>query len=97
MGDWVFLKLRPYRQHTLASRHCEKLALRFYGPYKVLEKIGAVAYKLKLPTDPMVHNVFHVSQLKRFVGTSVQVQTQAPNLTDEFELHMIPEKVLGVR
>ncbi|GKD19050.1 hypothetical protein Tco_1208208 [Tanacetum coccineum] len=43
-----------------------KLNLRYVGPFKVLEKVGAVAYKLELPQElSRVHNTFHVSNLKK--------------------------------
>lgn len=44
VGSEVSLKLRPYRQRTLAKKRCERLSPKFYGPYLVIERIGQVAY-----------------------------------------------------
>ena len=97
VGDLVYLKLQPYRQQSLARRMYEKLASRFYGPFKVIRKIGKVAYQLELPEDSRIHSVYHVSQLKRAVGqapVSSQIPTQ---LTADLELLVEPEELLEVR
>lgn len=72
-GELVFVKLQPYVQTTLAHRANQKLAFKYFGPFKILSRIGSVAYTLALPAGSAVHPTFHVSQLKKAVlpGTSV--------------------------
>jgi hypothetical protein len=72
-GDCVFLKLQPYAQTSIAQRARQKLAFRFFG--QIIQRIGQVAYKLKLPLSSMIHLVFHVSQLKVAKGGKHQVAT----------------------
>ena len=42
----MYLRLQPYRQHSLRSKRCTKLSPKFYGPFQILQKLGSVAYKL---------------------------------------------------
>jgi hypothetical protein len=59
-GDMVFMKLQPYIQASVASRSNKKLSFKYYGPFKVMEKIGEVAYRLDLPETSKIHLVLHV-------------------------------------
>jgi hypothetical protein len=93
-GDLVFLRLQPYVQSSLAPRANQKLAFKFFGPYTVLQRVGSVAYKLDLPASSSVHPVFHVSQLKKAVGSNIQVTPTIPSELTEFQ---VPEKILKRR
>ena len=66
MGDHVFLKVKTNRS-SLKLRSFSKLATTFCGPFEILERIGPVAYMLSLPASMTVHNVFHVSLLKKYI------------------------------
>ncbi|GJX12833.1 putative reverse transcriptase domain-containing protein [Tanacetum coccineum] len=65
VGDRVMLKVSPWKGVVRFGKR-GKLNPRYVGPFKVLEKIGTVAYKLELPQElSRVHNTFHVSNLKK--------------------------------
>jgi hypothetical protein len=66
VGDHVFLKVRTNRS-SLKLGNFSKLAARYCGPFEILERIDPVAYMIALPASMSVHNVFHVSLLKKHI------------------------------
>ncbi|KAL6340300.1 hypothetical protein AAG906_040737 [Vitis piasezkii] len=97
VGDYVYLKLQPYRQTSVAFRASMKLAPRFFGPYKVIEKVGPMAYKLALPPGSQIHDVFHVSLLRKHLGPVSPTSTQLPLTSDISTIFPQPEVVLDRR
>jgi hypothetical protein len=53
---------------AIKDKAATKLSPRFYGPYEVLEHIGSLAYRVRLPAKARIHDVFHVTYLKKFEG-----------------------------
>jgi hypothetical protein len=97
VGDLVFLRLQPYRQSSLKRSGAEKLKPKFYGPYRVIRRIGEVAYELELPEGSKIHNVFHVSCLKKVMGQQISISQELPPLDEEGQLELVPEEVLEQR
>ena len=94
VGDWVYLKLQPYRQHSVASRPSHKLAPKFYGPFQITKRIGSVAYQLQLPSHSKLHPVFHVSLLKPQIGSAHSQLTDLPPATFPEVMQWQPEAIL---
>ena len=88
VGDHVFLKVKANRI-SLKLGNCSKLAARFCGPFEIIERIGSVTYMLALPASMTVHNVFHVSLLKKYI-------TDANHVIDWNVIQVEQEGVLEV-
>jgi hypothetical protein len=72
VGDHVHLKFKA-RRSSLNLGNCEKLDTEFCGPFEILAQIGPVAYQLALPANLKVHNVFHVSLLKKYIHDPTRI------------------------
>ena len=93
----MYLKIQPYKLKSLATRMNQKLSPRYYGPYEVLDRIGNIAYRLKLPPQSLVHPIFHVSLLKKCLAPNVVSQPLPVGLAEDWELRVQPSKVLDAR
>ena len=97
VGDLVYLKLQPYQQVSVSQRKNKKLGPKYYGPFKVTERIGEVAYRIELPPGSTVHPVFHVSQLKKKIGECAAPSPNLPVLGPEVADQRLPVSILERR
>jgi hypothetical protein len=97
VGDMVYLKMQPYRETALGLRHSVKPTSKWYGPYRVMKKVGQVAYQLQLPLGTKIHDVFHVNQLKKHLGKAAVPNASLPLVTSEGKVKTAPLAVLQRR
>ena len=89
-----YYRLQPYKQMSLKQANKDnKLSPKYYSPYKVLQKIGTMAYKLELSASSRVHLVFHVSCLKKVIGDNIPVQTILLELDKEVKINLELEAI----
>ncbi|KAJ3704876.1 hypothetical protein LUZ61_008581 [Rhynchospora tenuis] len=97
VGDWVYMRVQPYRQQSVQGSGNMKLNSRYFGPFEILEKVGQVAYKLNLPASAQIHPVIHVSQLKKQIGRRHVPSQVLPWLGADGLLRVEPECILNRR
>ncbi|GKB43994.1 putative reverse transcriptase domain-containing protein [Tanacetum coccineum] len=92
VGDKVMLKVSPWKGVVRFGKR-GKLNPRYVGPFKVLEKVGSVAYKFELPEElSRVYNTFHVSNLKKcYADEPLAVPLDRLHFDDK--LHFVEEPV----
>jgi hypothetical protein len=98
VGDFVYLKVSPTKGVQRFGIK-GKLAPRYIGPYEIIEACGPVAYKLKLPPKmSAIHNVFHVSQLKKCVRLPTEIIAELElEIVLDLSYQEYPSKVLDCK
>ncbi|KAL0561292.1 hypothetical protein IC582_001714 [Cucumis melo] len=96
VGDMVFLKVAPMKG-VLRFEKKGKLSPRFVGPFEILERIGPVAYRLALPPSfSAVHDVFHVTMLRRYVADPTHVvDFEPPQISENLSYKEQPVEILA--
>lgn len=97
VGDWVYLKLQPYVQTTLARRSCQKLSYKYFRPYQILQRVGERAYKLDLPESSKIHPMVHFSLLKKQISSSVPVQEDTALTCLQATVECVPRQILDTK
>ena len=96
-GDMVFLKVRP-KQSSLSLGKFKKLSARYCGLYIITKKVNSQAYALLLPPHIKVHNVFHVSLLKKYVPDDNHILgDEIALVSKDGTLDINPERILQTR
>jgi hypothetical protein len=97
VGDYVYLKVSPMKGVKRFNMK-GKLAPRYIGPFKILERHGEVAYQLKLPENlSSVHDVFHVSQLKKCLRVpEKQIPLEEIVVKEDLTYKEYPVKILEI-
>jgi hypothetical protein len=91
VGDHVFFKVKV-NTISLKLGNCSKLVARYCGPFEILERIGPVAYMISFTATMSMHNVFHVSLLKKYIPDANHVidwnvtQVEKENT---FQVHLV--------
>lgn len=85
IGQWVYVNLRPHRQRSVAGDTHSKLSKRFFGPFQIVDRIGQVAYRLRLPDTARIHPAFRCSLLRTHHG-------RLPSSLDTWPLQVVDHK-----
>lgn len=94
VGDWVWVRLLHHQAASLPGFSRGKLSPKFYGPFQVLDIIGEVAYRLRLPAGACLHDLFHVGVLKQYHG---EPPASTPTLPATVNGRVLPRPAAVIR
>ena len=97
VGDWVYLRLQPYKQFSMRHKKLGELAPCFYGPFQIVQKVRDISYKLDLPASSLIHHVFHVSNLKAKLRNRVVPKPTLPTVNADLIITPEPMQILATR
>ncbi|CAM8931110.1 unnamed protein product [Rhodiola kirilowii] len=97
VGDWVYVRLQPYRQSSVCPRRSNKLDRCFYGSFAITARVGTIVYCLALPPHAKIHNVFHISLLRKCINPATSQSTTMPDSFVDFCPAPQPEYILAHR
>ena len=97
VGDHVFLKVSTMKSIMRFGRK-GKLNPRFVGPFEILERVGTLAYKVALPPSlSKIHNVFHVSTLRKYIyDPSHVVELEPIQISEDLTYEEVPVQIVDV-
>ena len=97
-GDFVFLKISPWKGVMRFGKK-GKLSPRYIGPFEVLRRIGEVAYELALPPSlGHIHNVFHVSYLRKYISDPSHIVDYEPiEIQENMQYEELPVEIVDRR
>ncbi|GJU63920.1 hypothetical protein Tco_1245755 [Tanacetum coccineum] len=95
VGDLVMLKVSPWKGVIRFGKR-GKLSLRYVGTFKIIDRIGPMAYKLELPDELHgIHNTFHVSNLKKCLAyENLVIPLEEIQLDDKLHFIEKPIKIM---
>ncbi|MCO5555025.1 hypothetical protein L7F22_008564 [Adiantum nelumboides] len=98
LGDWVLLRFEKARLKKMKGKErlFPKLNMRYYGPFQICDIISDVAYRLKLPESWKIHNAFHVSLLRSYVGDVPEdMPAEDQPEVEKLDEILVPEQILA--
>ena len=95
-GDLVILQVKPTRSKLILGKD-RRLTPIFAGPFKIMKRVGKLAYHLELPSNVKAHPIFHVSLLKKYVANENHVLLVKSKLKDDATLDIKPKLILDRR
>ena len=98
IGDKVFLRVAPMKGVMRFGKK-GKLSPRLVGPFKVLERVGVVAYRIALPPALSgIHNVFHESMLRKYIPDLSHVLSYDPlQIRDDLSYEEVPVEIMDCK